>query len=59
MVKEKQRIIDEKEYIAKRIEDRKQAMIDRPSPYQREIETCDHLIAYCNRLKIQFGLTTV
>jgi hypothetical protein len=34
-------------------------MIDRPNPYNKEIDTCDHLIAYCNRLKIQHGLVHV
>jgi hypothetical protein len=29
---------------------------DRPNPYEKEIDTCDHLIAFCNRLKIQHGL---
>ena len=34
-------------------------MIDRPNPYYREIETCDHLIAFLHKLKIQHGLTVV
>jgi hypothetical protein len=34
-------------------------MSDRPNPYIKEIETCDHLIAYCNRLKVQHGLVLV
>jgi hypothetical protein len=28
----------------------------RPNPFLREIETCDDLVAYCNKLKVQFGL---
>lgn len=38
------------------IEERKQALLDRPNPYHREIETCEHLIGYCNRLKVISGL---
>lgn len=28
----------------------------RPSPHQKEIDTCDDLIRYCNKLKSQAGL---
>jgi hypothetical protein len=31
-------------------------MIDRPNPYEREIETCEHLIAYLNKKRSEFGL---
>ena len=31
-------------------------MIDRPNPFEREIETCDHLIAYLNKKRIESGL---
>lgn len=31
-------------------------MIDRPNPYDREIETCEHLIAYLNKKRVEFGL---
>src|ERR1017187_10300317 len=31
-------------------------MQDRPNPYEKEIDTCDHVIAYLNRKKIQMGL---
>ena len=30
--------------------------MDRPNPYEKEIETCDHLIAYMNKLKVVTGL---
>lgn len=39
-----------------RIEARKQALLDRPNPYLREIDTCEHLIAYCQKLKVLSGL---
>jgi hypothetical protein len=56
MIKEKQRIIDNEAYKQKKIEERKQALADRANPYKREIETCDHLIALCGKMKVQFGL---
>lgn len=31
-------------------------MQDRPNPFEKEIDTCDHVIAYLNRKKIQLGL---
>ena len=30
--------------------------MDRPNPYQKEIETCQRLIAYCHNMKVKFGL---
>ena len=56
IIKEKTRLKEKEEYISKKIEERKQALLDRPNPYQKEIETCEHLIALCNKLKVQFGL---
>jgi hypothetical protein len=31
-------------------------MLDRPNPYAREIETCEHLIGYCKRLMVVTGM---
>jgi hypothetical protein len=56
IAKEKARIIERDEYKRKVIEERKQQMQDRPNPYEKEIDTCDHVIAYLNRKKIQMGL---
>lgn len=55
-MKEKNRLIEREQAIIRRIEERKQALLDRPNPYEREIETCDHLIAYMNKLKVLTGL---
>ena len=52
---QKQRLIEKEEYKKKRIEERKKALEDRPNPYQKEIDTCEHLIAFCNKLKVQYG----
>lgn len=40
----------------KRIDEIKQQLRDRPNPYEKEIETCEHLIAYFNKLKVLNGL---
>jgi hypothetical protein len=56
MTRQKQYFIDREENRKKRIEERKQMLKDRSNPYEKEIETCDHLIAFCNKLKIQHGL---
>ena len=56
IAKEKQRLIDREAQKKERIEARKQELLDRPNPYAREIETCEHLIGYCNRLKVISGL---
>lgn len=57
MAKEKQRIIDREVYQLERIEARKQALADRPNPYQKEIDTCERLVGYCDALKFKHGLT--
>ena len=47
------------EYEKKKIEQlnaRKQALADRPNPYQKEIDTADRLIQYCELLKRKCGL---
>lgn len=31
-------------------------MHDRPNPYEKEIDTCDHIEAYLIRMKVQCGL---
>lgn len=31
-------------------------MQDRPNPYEREIETCEHLIAYLNKKRFEAGM---
>ena len=37
------------------IEEKKQEMANRPNPYQKEIDTCDHLIAIFQKLRVQYG----
>jgi hypothetical protein len=56
MAKQKQYLIDTEKRKLERIEERKQSLLDRPNPYQKEIDTCERLIAYCEKLKVQYGL---
>lgn len=39
-----------------RITNKRQELENRPNPYMKEIETCDHLLQYCHKLKVQQGL---
>jgi hypothetical protein len=41
---------------AERIVMKKTELENRPNPNLREVETCEQLIQYCNRLKGQYGL---
>jgi len=56
MAKDKQRLIDREERKVKLIEERKQRLKDRPNPFEKEIDTCEHLIATCTKLKVRHGL---
>lgn len=38
------------------MEERKKQLLDRPNPFQKEIDTCERLIAYCELLKKKTGL---
>lgn len=49
-------MIDREKKKLERIEARKQQLLDRPNPYQKEIDTCERLIALCDKLKVDFGL---
>ena len=44
---------DEKQ---QRIEKKRIEIQNRPNPYQKEIDTCEHLIGYCTKLKAFHGL---
>lgn len=41
---------------ADRIEKKRQELLNRPNPYQKEIDTCGDLVTYCQKLKAQHGL---
>ena len=56
IVKMKKKKLEEEEERKKFIEERKQELQNMANPYLREIESCEHLIAIFNRLKVQNGL---
>ena len=56
IAKEKIRLIEFEESRKQRLEAKKQALLDRPNPYEKEIDTCSQLIGYCNKLKAKYGL---
>ncbi len=49
MVREKLYLKDKEENRAKRLEERKAEKHERENPFTREIEICDHLLAFCHR----------
>jgi hypothetical protein len=52
MARDKQRLLDRQEQKKKMIEERKQQITERSNPYEKEMDTCDHLIAYLNKMKV-------
>lgn len=56
MTKQKAYIIEKDRQKEERIKARKQALADRPNPHQKEIDTCDRLIQYCQLIKRKVGL---
>jgi hypothetical protein len=49
-------LIERNQQKEERLTVRKQALADRPNPFQKEIDTCERLIAYCELLKKRLGL---
>ena len=41
------------------IEERKQNLLNRPNPYQKEIDTCEYLISLCTKMQMKLGLIEV
>lgn len=56
IAREKQKLTEREESKKARIEAKKQALLDRPNPYEKEIDTCNQLIGYCQKLKYKYGL---
>lgn len=56
ILREKERIKERDNAKQARIEARKQQLADRPNPFQKELDTCERLIAYCQLLKKKVGL---
>lgn len=57
--RQKEQLAEREKEKAERVAARKQALLDRPNPYLKEIETCEHLIGYCNKLKVLTGMIQV
>jgi len=53
---QQRRLREAKDDKQERIQKKKVEIEDRSNPYIKEIETCEHLMAYCNKLRSQFGL---
>jgi multidrug efflux pump subunit AcrA (membrane-fusion protein) len=54
--KQKTYILEQDKRKQERLNARKQALADRPNPYQKELDTCERLIQYCELLKKKVGL---
>ena len=53
---QQKKLIEQHDDRQKRIEQKKLDIESRPNPHQKEIETCEDLIKYCNKLKVKAGL---
>jgi len=56
MAKTKQRLVEREEQKKRRAEEKKKEVLERVNPYEKEIETCDHIIAYLQRKRVEAGL---
>ena len=56
MISQKKRMTEEREEIKARIEKKKSELNDMSNPNLKEIDTCEHLILYCQKLKVQQGM---
>ena len=56
MINQQKRIVQAKDEKEDRIQKKRQELDATPNPNLKEIETCAHLLQYCNKLKIQQGL---
>lgn len=54
--KQKTFIIEKDKRKEERLNARKQQLADRPNPHQKEIDTCERLIQYCELIKKKVGL---
>lgn len=55
-MRQQKKIQESHEERQSRIEQKKAEIEARENPHKKEIETCDDLIKYCNKLKAQAGL---
>ena len=57
IAREKAYLLEREQRKQEKIAARKQALADRPNPFQKELDTCERLIGYCELLKKKLGLT--
>lgn len=56
ITKDKERLVNKEKAKEERLQARKQALADRPNPFQKEIDTCERLLSYCQLIKKKLGL---
>lgn len=56
MMRQKDRVVNREQENKQIVEDRENLIKDLPHPYEKEIDTCDHLIGYITEIKRKAGL---
>lgn len=56
MIRQKERVVNREKENKKIVQDRENLIKDLPHPYEKEIDTCDHLIGYITEIKRKAGL---
>ena len=56
MQRQKDKVVNAKQYKLEREEERQAAIKTMPHPYMKELDTCEHLENYLNSLKMRAGL---
>ena len=55
-MRQKDRVVNREQENKQIVEDRENLIKDLPHPYEKEIDTCDHLIGYITEIKRKAGL---
>lgn len=58
LTNQKARFLDREGHRAEALAQKEADLQNLPHPYLEEIGVCDHLIAFCNQLKVRAGLVT-
>jgi len=53
--RKKEELKDYEKKIQERLEEKKQTEVENDNPYSKEIDTCEHLIQYCHKMRVQYG----
>jgi len=57
MQRQKDKVLNHAAYKQEREEEKQAVISSLPHPYLKEIDTCDHLMAYLQAMKVKAGLT--